>query len=509
MPDSSVPEVVHDRIVGGARVVFVGGVLAALFTVAGRTVIARAFSPETYGAFAIGLTVMFLAGVFGYGAFSRGISRQVSFTLETDDPVPDVFASWGMLLVAGSTLLLAGAVVAAAGPLAREVFHDPTYEPAIRLVALGLPFFGCVYGLASVLRGHGRATGRVLFYDVARTATFPLVVVGAAAAFGPDPTVVYAAFPVSLALTALAFGVYVWRSSVTFATSPSRLLAHTDKLVRLVRFSLPLLFSGVFLKLMTRADTFMVGLFMPPTAVGQYAVVRPLLRPMTVVWMSMIWMYTPLVSSLTAKVEMERLQRVYLAMTKWFCLFTFPLAVTVALFPEPVLVAVFGPEYAPAAVALRLVAAGYFLGNFFGPTGATLTGLGYTKVLLAANGLAAVVNVALNAALIPHFGLAGAALGTVTAQGTRNLARLAVLYRTNGIHALYPEFYVPTLLAAAALTALRQVVVAVTTPTVAVVVPFALVAFLTYVLLYPVTGSVNDDDREMASRLLPARWTGA
>lgn len=265
-----------------------------------------------------------------------------------------------------------------------------------------------------------------------------------------------------------------------------------------MRFSLPLLFSGVFLKLMTRADTFMIGIFLPPAAVGQYAAVRPVLRPISVVWMSMIWMYTPLVSSLTARSAMARLQDIYLAMTKWFCLLTYPLAATVALFPRPILLALFGPEYAPASLALRLIAVGFFLGNFFGPTGATLTGLGHTKVLLAANAAAAAANLLLNAALIPRFGLAGAALGTITAQSARNLLRLVVLSRRHGVHALRGEFVAPTLLATLVVLSLRGALAVLGSPGISAIAPFAGLTFLVYLAAYPATGSVNAADREMA-----------
>lgn len=207
MAQLSVAELVYDRIVGGARIVFLSGVLAALFTVAGRTVVARLFAPDVYGAFSIGVTFLLLVGVLGYGAVSRGIARQVSFALE-EDGRPAVFASWGLLVVVGATVVLTALVFASAGEVARVVFDEPAYEAPIRTVGLGLPFFGLIYGLASVFRGYGRAGGRVLFYDIARTASFPLVVLAGAFLIGTDPTVAYASFPVSLGVTALAFAAY-------------------------------------------------------------------------------------------------------------------------------------------------------------------------------------------------------------------------------------------------------------------------------------------------------------
>ena len=500
MTRPSVAELVYDRIVGGARIVFLGGVLAALFTVAGRTVVARLFAPDVYGAFSIGVTFLLLVGVLGYGAVSRGIARQVSFAIEEDgDGDPAVFASWGLLVIVGATVVLTAFILAGAGEVARVVFDEPAYEAPIRTVGLGLPFFGLIYGLASTFRGYGRAGGRVLFYDVARTASFPLIVLAGALLIGTDPIVAYAAFPVSLGVTALGFAAYTARHpDAELERSPRRLLANRHQLGTLVRFSLPLLLSGIFLKLMTRADTFMIGMFLPPAAVGQYAAVRPLLRPISVVWMSMIWMYTPLISSLTARSAMDRIQQIYLAMTKWFCLLTYPLAATVALFPRSILLALFGPEYVPASLALRLVAAGFFLGNVFGPTGATLTGLGHTKVLLAANAAAAAVNLLLNVALIPRFGLAGAALGTITAQSVRNLLRLAVLYRRHSVHALRGEFVAPTLLATLLVLGLRGALAALGPPGVGTVASFAGLTFLVYLAAYPATDSVTPADREMA-----------
>jgi len=81
-----------------------------------------------------------------------------------------------------------------------------------------------------------------------------------------------------------------------------------------------------------------------------------------------------------------------------------------------------------------------------GPTGATLTALGRTHILMIVNFFAAVVNFGLNVLLIPQIGLLGAALATTVALVLRNVIRLGVLYRYGRIHALDTSLFTPIVL---------------------------------------------------------------
>lgn len=97
-----------------------------------------------------------------------------------------------------------------------------------------------------------------------------------------------------------------------------------------------------------------------------------------------------------------------------------PLLVVVAVFAEPLLALLFGPEFATAATALRILAAGQLVAVLTGPIGGFVTMAGHERVLLllAVGGLAALLS--LNSALVPMLGATGAAIAWSAAIALRS-----------------------------------------------------------------------------------------
>jgi O-antigen/teichoic acid export membrane protein len=73
---------------------------------------------------------------------------------------------------------------------------------------------------------------------------------------------------------------------------------------------------------------------------------------------------------------------------------------------------VFGDDFYDARFALAILAAGYLVNVAFGPVGQLLQMTGYEKATAKALGLTAGLNVVLNLALIPAYGMIGAASTT-------------------------------------------------------------------------------------------------
>ncbi|WP_367883130.1 polysaccharide biosynthesis C-terminal domain-containing protein [Thermococcus peptonophilus] len=85
--------------------------------------------------------------------------------------------------------------------------------------------------------------------------------------------------------------------------------------------------------------------------------------------------------------------------------------------------------------ALRILSLGFMFHVVMGGLNAmSLVAVGRTSDNLIGNLLAAVLNIALNAALIPVYGInGGAALATASSYIAANLYRVSVLYRTTGV----------------------------------------------------------------------------
>lgn len=106
---------------------------------------------------------------------------------------------------------------------------------------------------------------------------------------------------------------------------------------------------------------------------------------------------------------------------------TLAVSLPVLAFAKPLLL-LFGPEYVEAAPVLQLLTLGKICTAPFGPLMTLFVVLGQNKRLATIIALAAVVNVSIDIALVPHYGALGAAIGSLSALALMG-AGYVVLFR--------------------------------------------------------------------------------
>lgn len=178
---------------------------------------------------------------------------------------------------------------------------------------------------------------------------------------------------------------------------------------RLVRTGFPGILSTLGQLLTFRVDRYLIGLFLNPTAVGLYSVAAtaPELLRLPALALGQPILYRLAAGSATVH-EFQRVRNLCVAGTMASAALMFaaaPLAVRT----------VFGADYAASVMPLRVLLLGEAGIALFYIDGASLAGMNHLKkaALAAMTGLVAVS--LLDVALIPHFGLAGAAWASVAA----------------------------------------------------------------------------------------------
>ncbi len=107
----------------------------------------------------------------------------------------------------------------------------------------------------------------------------------------------------------------------------------------------------------------------------------------------------------------------------------------VLLFGGPLLLStLFGESYADAYWPLAILAAGQFANAFFGPVALILNMTGLEKLTLLGVSFAAIANVGLNLALIPIYGIEGAAIATSSSLVLWNVALAIILKFKTGLN---------------------------------------------------------------------------
>jgi O-antigen/teichoic acid export membrane protein len=141
----------------------------------------------------------------------------------------------------------------------------------------------------------------------------------------------------------------------------------------------------------------------------------------------------PTIAGLFGAGKMERLQHVVTKSAQLVLFVSGAIAGALILFGNRFLL-LFGAEFVEAYTALAILTAGYVVNTGMGIASLVLVMTKYERDSAMCIGVGVLVNVALNAALIPSWGVEGAATATAISMMIRNVLAAVLLHRRLGIH---------------------------------------------------------------------------
>lgn len=362
-------------------------------------VLARRLTPGEIGsyAFALGLVGYFaIPANFGVtGLAIRDLAQRPHEARELMGAVTTLQLAVGFLPY---LVLVALAPVLAVDEASRSIL------PIVGLgfVIEGLSFSWVLYG-----------GSRFVTLAVARVAGAIAFAVGALVFVQPGPDAVLRFGWVTLAgiaATALMTFVVVLRHR-----GRPVLVSTPRQLARRFRAGVPLGVAAVMISIYYTLDSVMLGYFKDTATVGQYAVAYKI--PLAVITIAALWgsVLFPHASDLAQR-DRETLRRHLQAFASIACIVSFPLLAGSLVIGGDLMPALFGPRYAPAGTpfVLLMVAAALIVVTI--NYGTTAIAIGDERHYAIGVTLAAATNVVLNLALIPPFGMVGAAAATIAAE---------------------------------------------------------------------------------------------
>jgi O-antigen/teichoic acid export membrane protein len=192
-----------------------------------------------------------------------------------------------------------------------------------------------------------------------------------------------------------------------------------------------LLISGFHLVL-NQTDTLMLGVLRSTGDAGAYAVASRVTQLIFLGQWAVNAIAAPMFSELHHGGAKDRLQEAATYAARAAFMVTVPLAVALVVFGRQVL-ALFSSEFTIAWTALVILAGGQIIHVLCGSVGLLMTMTGREKAAGRIIGMAAMVNILLNAALIPRFGLEGAAVSTAVSTAFWNIAMVVMVRKKLGI----------------------------------------------------------------------------
>ena len=431
-------------IAKNSSIIFFGLVTSTILGLIGRILFAIFYSSEEYGIFIIGLTIANVFSIIGLIGLKDGITRQIAFYEGKGDllKVKSV-VSWSFLFGLVSSIILTTLLIFCSDFIAINIFNNFRISVILKIFALSIPFYIFLFILTSIYRGFKKTKEKVIFSDILRNVFFPIFLIFVLVLNLSYRWGIFS-YIASVIVTLLLFYLYFLKDKKIIHGSFKNFNLSIGK--ELLIFSLPLLGLTILFQIIQWTDTFMIGYYLGESFVGIYNTASPLGHFVSFPLGAVSFIYAPIVANLLAKNNTKDIKKTYMVITKWLTCFALPLFLIFLLYPNSIIILFFGTKYISASVVLQIIAIGYFVNILLGPDGDILIPMGKTTFLMWATFIAAIINISLNAFLIPIYGINGAAIASIISLISINLIRISKLYLLSNIHPFKKNILAPTFL---------------------------------------------------------------
>lgn len=391
-------------------------------------IIARVLGPTLMGSFFLGFTILSVLATVCQIGLGGGLIKFLSVGLLEDDyEYVKKTLFFSVKLVFLVSVGVAIVLFFFRDALSSHIFGDPNLDFVLLFIAATLPFYSLFFLSVGALKPFKRIGLLVAVQNL----LFPtlnlllLVVLFLAGLKLSSPLVsLLIATIMSLAAFSLLFKRFLPRGT----ESSSRVLDARE----LFSVSIPIYLSSVMTLFMVWTDTVMVGIFETSKEVGIYTAAARTATFAAFFLVAVNYILPPLVAQLYEKKEKKNLESLARRTARWNLIFSLTVTMTFVLFGREIL-SLFGTDFIIAYIPLLFLCLGQTVNAAAGSVGYTLAMTGFQRVLTYISTFAALLNVLLNALLIPFFSITGAALATGFTLALWNVLASYSVFRRVGI----------------------------------------------------------------------------
>jgi O-antigen/teichoic acid export membrane protein len=367
------------------------------------------------GAFEFGVYVLVWTWVLVLGGISHlGLSMAMIRLLPNYHETKQFELLRGLLLGGRVVAFSVGTTIAALGAAGLYFFGtqlaNHTILPAF-LALICIPMFALTDIQDGIGRGRGWMGAALLPPYVLRPLLVLLAMV-AAHAYGLPMTAVTAAITAIIAtwIAALVQTILVQRRLAVELVPGPRQYAFATWL----KVSAPLLVIYICELLLQNADVIILSMHRPPAEIGMYFAAAKTMALVMFVHYAVGSAVAHKIAALHARGDREHLRAFVKDAVNWTFWPSLAAALAILALGKPLLW-LFSPEFTAAYPVMFVLVLGFLVRASMGPAEFLLNMLGEQTLCAAVLVVTAALNIALNFALIPHFGIMGAAIATSTA----------------------------------------------------------------------------------------------
>lgn len=389
---------------GGVLALWVAGSTLSLVT---RVVLTRSLGAVDYGHYSLATAwAAWAATVADLGLPTLLVRALPRYRSE---------AQWGLirglLRRTNQCILLVSAIgVLVVGFVGLRLSPSPeTQVHTFWVAALLVPLHALIMARSGALRGLRRVVTGELRHLILRAVLLALLACCLVAAIPLSPLI-------AVSITWLTMGITLVALSWLFRAAMPPQATHHAPLMDTgawLKASLPMLALGSLFVLNRRVDMVMLGALHSARAAGIYSIASDWAGIVTYPFLALGVALSPIISQFYSLSRMGDLQRATTTGLRVAAPLAAAIVFAIVVAGRSIL-AIHGPNFAEGYVALVVLSGGQLVLTFAGPIGPLLVMTRHEVTLLALSLATAVLNLSLNAILIPRWGICGSAVATTT-----------------------------------------------------------------------------------------------
>lgn len=411
------------KIVKTSLFVFIGVFLSKVFTYLYRIIIARYLGSEIYGLFSLALMISGFFISFSSLGLSEGLLRYVSFYRGKKDSdrlnyIIDLVKKISLVsgLISGLVLFFLARFISI------TFFNNPELIIFLQLFGILIP----IYVLSGVFVSIVRSFEKISFYSfinnilqnaVKLLGLIILLMIGL-----KTNAVIFSYILGVLTMLIAAFLFCKYKLSGVFTKYNLPVKEKKEIRKNLIFYSLPMMFSGIIFTIFYWIDTFVIGFVLSrqisPSGgaqyVGFYNAAIPIVALLSIVPDLLLQLFFPLITKEFAQDKLQTIKELSKQVSKWIFFLNLPLFLIMFFFPEQIIFLLFGEEYLIVSNVIRILSISAIFSSLgFIPQHLILM-KGKSNFILKVLIVVSLFNLILDFILVPKYGMAGAALATMT-----------------------------------------------------------------------------------------------
>jgi O-antigen/teichoic acid export membrane protein len=384
------------------------GISSLLFLVSGYLTniwLGRNLGPSMYGIYGVLISLMTAMNIMQISGVPQAVSK---FSAEKHNNPEDVLKS-GLQVQLCLTLMI-GLVFFLSAPIISIIFHDNRFLWYVREASLIFPVYG-IFALFSGYYNGIRNFHRQAIINIAYSISKVVLVILFAAAFSLYGAIL--GFILS-PFIALLFGLNFPKSSSYF---PRR---------RIILYSLPLIGFAVLTTLQLSVDLFSLKALTSDSKLSGYYTVAQNIEIIPLFGLGVIGqVILPNVSHELSLGKIESSRIMIKNSLRLLLILLLPITTMLFVTASNIIQILFGTSYLEATRPLKILLIGYIFLTIFTLLASILNGAGRAKISMVISGIGLALSILSCLILIPRYGMAGAATGSLIGSVISSLSALA------------------------------------------------------------------------------------